>query len=82
MKVFLFGLLVSVTTLLTSYTPTPHITPKPHGDSVYICVSSGSYAYHSDKNYRGLQKCTHTIKKVSEKEAITTYNRKKCKICY
>lgn len=49
---------------------------------VYVCVSSGAYAYHYTRDCKGLNRCTHTIKAVTETEAINTYNRKKCKVCY
>jgi hypothetical protein len=54
---------------------------KPQ-EKVYICVSSSAYAYHQYINCNGLNKCTHTIKFVTENEAINTYGRRKCKICY
>lgn len=50
-------------------------------DSVYICNSSGAYAYHIRINCSGLQRCTHGIIKVSKKDAINIYRRSACKIC-
>lgn len=38
--------------------------------SVYICVSPNAKKYHFDKNCRGLQKCTHEIRKVTKEEAM------------
>jgi hypothetical protein len=49
---------------------------------VYICNSEGSVAYHSSKECKGLQKCSHTILTVTEEDAISKYNRRACKICY
>ncbi|HLZ87140.1 MAG TPA: hypothetical protein VKQ52_07870 [Puia sp.] len=48
---------------------------------VYICNSSGAYAYHSTKSCRGLNRCSHEILKVTLSEAVNTYRRKPCKIC-
>lgn len=50
-------------------------------DSVYICYSSTSYAYHSSPNCRGLNRCTHEIIKVSLEDAKNKYNHRPCKIC-
>lgn len=49
---------------------------------VYICNSEGSVAYHSSKECKGLQKCSHTILTVTLEEAVNNYNRRECKICY
>ena len=49
---------------------------------VYICLSANAKAYHAKKECKGLDACTHTIKKVTEKEAINDYNRRACKVCY
>lgn len=57
------------------------IEAKPQS-KVYVCVSSTAYAYHYTEDCRGLNKCTHTIKAVTESEAINTYKRRKCKVCY
>lgn len=82
MRIFLLGLVLSCTTLFSSHAPLPYVITTPATENVYICASSGAYAYHSDKDCRGLGRCTHTIKKITESEAINTYKRKKCKICY
>lgn len=50
--------------------------------TVYVCDSSGSVAYHSDKNCSGLNRCTHKIIAVTETEAIKTYGKRKCRKCY
>jgi hypothetical protein len=49
---------------------------------VYICVSNTAKVYHQDRDCRGLEACTHTIKKVSESIAINEYGRRACKVCY
>ena len=50
--------------------------------SVYVCDSSTSVAYHSSSDCRGLNKCTHTIIRVSQNDAINKYGKRACKICY
>jgi len=45
--------------------------------SVYICLSPNAKKYHFDKNCKGLQKCTHEIRKVTKEEAL----RKKYTVC-
>jgi hypothetical protein len=57
-------------------------TTFPIENSVYICNSSGAYAYHSSTNCSGLNRCTHTIIKVSVKDAVEKYRRRACKLCY
>lgn len=49
---------------------------------VFVCDSSTSVAYHSSKNCRGLQKCTHEIINVPKNDAINVYGKRACKICY
>lgn len=82
MKVILLGLLLSLTLAFSTHTTLPNYLPKPTTDSVYICVSARAYAYHRDKYCSGLQRCTHTIKYVSQTDAETKYKRKKCRTCY
>lgn len=53
---------------------------KAVADSVYICQSKSSYAYHSHV-CRGLAHCTHGIIRVSKAQAIKIGYRP-CKICY
>jgi hypothetical protein len=47
---------------------------------VYICDSKTAYAYHSSKDCRGLNRCTHEIKKIKLSEA-KNLKRSPCKIC-
>jgi hypothetical protein len=49
--------------------------------SVFICDSKTSYAYHSTADCRGLNRCTHQIVKVSEDEAKQN-GRRPCKLCW
>ncbi|HEY4206250.1 MAG TPA: hypothetical protein VGM31_05550 [Puia sp.] len=58
-----------------------HVLVHKKETYVYICNSSGAYAYHSSKNCRGLNRCTHEILKVTLSDAIKIYKRKPCKIC-
>ncbi len=46
--------------------------------TVYICVSKSAYAYHYDLDCRGLNRCTHEIRAVSEEDAVREYGRKLC----
>jgi uncharacterized protein YgiM (DUF1202 family) len=50
--------------------------------SVYICDSKSAYAYHNSTSCRGLNRCTHGVYKVTKLEAIESYGRQACKICY
>lgn len=50
--------------------------------SVFICVSTGAYAYHKDTKCRGMKNCTHTIKEISIKYAVDTLRKKPCGYCY
>ncbi|WP_268848924.1 hypothetical protein [Flavobacterium aestivum] len=43
--------------------------PKNNTDSVYICISKTASKYHLTTNCRGLNQCTHEVRKVSLKEA-------------
>ena len=52
------------------------------GDSsVYICVSPGAKRYHCDRDCKGLNKCEHTIRKVSVSKA-RSMGLTPCKECY
>jgi len=78
-------LLSAVLVSFLSFTPTasrpyPYLTPQK--EYVYICLSERAYAYHSDYNCRGLQKCTHGIIRTTKDSAINYYHRRPCKFCY
>lgn len=51
-------------------------------ETVYVCDSSTSVAYHQKKNCSGLNRCTHEIITVTKTKAIDTYGKRACKICY
>lgn len=45
---------------------------------VYICISKSAEVYHFNKDCRGLNRCTHEVKKVSLSEAKEKYSRRLC----
>ncbi len=49
--------------------------------TVYICVSENSKRYHSNRDCRGLNKCEHTVRKVTVSKA-KSLGRTPCKVCY
>lgn len=51
-------------------------------ETVYVCDSSTSVAYHKTKTCSGLNRCTHEIITVTKTKAIDTYGKRACKICY
>lgn len=51
-------------------------------ETVYICDSETSIAYHQKKSCSGLNRCTHEIITVTKTKAIDTYRKRACKICY
>jgi micrococcal nuclease len=58
--------------------------PLPAGASkrmVYICNSSGSAVYHTDNTCHVLKRCKAEVIKVTEAEAIRTYDRRQDKSC-
>jgi hypothetical protein len=46
--------------------------------NVYVCISSGAYAYHHDKDCDGLNQCTHEIRTMTKEEAENDYGREVC----
>ncbi len=50
-------------------------------NNVYVCMSDTSVAYHSTSSCRGLEKCTHTIKKIDESDA-KKLGKRRCKLCW
>lgn len=48
---------------------------------VFICTGSSSKRYHSDRDCKGLSRCSGEIEEVSEEEA-EDMGRTPCKICY
>ena len=49
-------------------------------DKVFICVTGK--VYHNTRSCRGLRKAIHEIKAVTESDAINTYGRRECRVCY
>lgn len=54
-------LILSLTFVVTSSYTT--------GSDVYICGATGAKKYHYKENCRGLNSCSHEVKKVTLKEA-------------
>jgi len=82
MKTFL-SLTLAGLTLLYGYRPLPErVSSVPAvSDSVYVCMSSSAYAYHSGY-CSGLKRCTHEIKKLKKKDAEDRGFSKACAYCY
>lgn len=72
MKIILYTLLLAVTFAFQA-------TPQKQ---VYVCESPNAVAYHQARSCRGLQRCKHTIVKVTEDVAKSKYGLRRCKICY
>ena len=49
---------------------------------VWICTGPSAYAYHSNQNCSGLNRCSAEIKMVTLHDAIVKWKRDKCKKCY
>lgn len=49
--------------------------------TVYVCMSKGSVAYHSSDGCPGLNRCSHTVKAMSEAEA-QELGKRSCLKCY
>jgi len=82
----LFTLLVFFSLIVVTTAFSPRLERIPHPDVqkvtyVYICNSSTAYVYHSSKDCRGLNRCTHEIVRVTLGDAVNKYNRRACKIC-
>jgi hypothetical protein len=50
-------------------------------ETVYVCLSKTSYAYHSSDGCNGLNRCTHEVKALREAEA-QKLGKRKCLKCY
>lgn len=81
LAILLLGSLAATTTYSTAHANPITITHVVAKDSVYVCNSNTSVAYHSSQNCRGLNRCTHKVIKVTQKEAIETYGKRACKLC-
>lgn len=51
-------------------------------DNVYVCDTKTSVAYHSTKDCKGLNRCSHEIIHVSKADAVNVYGKRECKLCY
>jgi len=49
--------------------------------TVYVCDSKKAYAYHVDRDCKGLKRCTHEIITISKSDAVNKYKRKPCGYC-
>jgi hypothetical protein len=83
MKKVLFTLLlfVTLTGVFTSCVNDSKPSDSNTTETVYVCNSETSYAYHKSSNCRGLSNCTHEVIKVTVTEAKRK-NKRPCKICY
>lgn len=70
-------LLISFT-LSALFTQIDNSPQTEQGKSVYICVNKGAKKYHYTKNCRGLNACSHEIRKVSLSDAKGKYNKTLC----
>jgi len=71
-------MLLILTSMRIGYAAPIVHAPRPV-DSVYICMSGSAHKYHK-YICRGLDHCTHTIKKVPKSEAVRL-GYTACKIC-
>lgn len=67
--------------VFSSSTPSNEVFIPPVEDSVLICKSSNAYAYHK-KYCQGLNRCTHTVEKVTLTRAKDLGYEKACGYCY
>ena len=65
-------------TLSALFTQPDFTSKSDQNQSVYICVSKGAKKYHYKKNCRGLNSCSHEIKKVTISDAKGKYNKTLC----
>lgn len=56
-------------------------TANPTSRYVYICIGPKATVYHSKQNCRGLNKCSGSIKKITEAEA-KDMGRRRCRVCF
>ena len=70
--------------LLASPATSPLSAPAPRSvrvETVYVCMSKTSYAYHASSNCSGLNRCTHEVKPMSA-AAAQELGKRTCKKCY
>jgi hypothetical protein len=76
--VLLFALIAATPVRYQQLPParTTHTT-----ETVYVCMSKGSVAYHSSSDCAGLNRCTHEVKSLSTAQA-TELGKRACQKCY
>ena len=58
------------------------VSSAPVGsDSVYVCYSGTSVAYHRTSGCNGLGRCTHEVKQMSVADAQSN-GKRACRKCY
>jgi hypothetical protein len=83
MKALILSLFIAISAYLPAQSATQAKNDGKQTEYVYICLGPKAYAYHSDYNCRGLQRCTHQIIRTTKDSAINYYNRSKpCSYCY
>lgn len=56
-------------------------SPLKATETVYVCMSKSSVAYHSRGNCAGINRCTHEVKQMSTVEA-QKLGKRACQKCY
>lgn len=57
-------------------------TSNLYSQNAYICTNTNSTTYHKRLGCIALQQCQDSIAIVSIEEAISIYDRRRCKFCY
>jgi hypothetical protein len=85
MKRILSGLILllslSAAAPVTSHQQQPASRTTHTTETVYVCMSKGSVAYHSSSDCAGLNRCTHEVKSMSAAQA-TQIGKRACQQCY
>jgi hypothetical protein len=87
MKTLLRGLvLLLATTASFSSSSAPSVrivvvSPVKATETVYVCMSKSSVAYHSRDNCASINRCTHEVKQMSAAEA-QKLGKRTCQKCY
>jgi hypothetical protein len=56
-------------------------TPAQTTETVYLCMSKTSYAYHSSDDCQGLNRCSHEVKSMSADDA-QKLGKRTCQKCW
>jgi len=86
MKKLLLLLFLTVLGNVPSYSAPPLARslvalPTKVTETVYVCMSKGSVAYHNRDNCAGINRCTHEVKCMSIAEA-QGLGKRACMKCY